>query len=102
MAATSQILVWTILLFCGQVLPFLLLTCPAILWSGGLHLTIAAVALSYGVRAHAAVRFRSSWLGEVLHPLGVVVLMAIQWYAVYRAAVGRPLGWKGRAHPVGT
>ena len=45
------------------------------------------------------VRFRQSWLGALLHPAGVLILMAIQWYAAIRALVGRPVGWKGREYP---
>jgi hypothetical protein len=33
------------------------------------------------------------------HPLGVLLLLAIQWYAIARAVIGRPVGWKGRTHP---
>lgn len=123
MAATSQVLVWTVLLFCGQMLPFILL--PTFLTHGwvlnallGQHYFLsgdppplppppvvpalavtAGCLLSFAPRLHAAWRFRQSWMGAALHTLGVVVLLSIQWYAVYRAAIGRPVGWKGRAHP---
>jgi len=43
-------------------------------------------------RVLAAVRYRQSWRGVVLHPVGVLVLMAIQW----RALLGGDVGWKGR------
>jgi hypothetical protein len=93
------LLPWTALLLGGQVLPFALLAGPA--WAGPLPLALAAsaAALAYLPRVHAAVRFRQSGLAAALHPVGVVVLVAIQWYAAARAVVGRPVGWKGRAHP---
>ena len=39
---------------------------------------------------------RSSWL--CLLPLRIL-LVAIQWYAIILAIAGKPVGWKGRAHP---
>ncbi|MBA4064479.1 MAG: glycosyl transferase [Isosphaera sp.] len=99
MAATGQIGFWTAVLLLGQVLPLALLLCPAVLWADGLSPVLAAIALGYGVRAHVTVRFRQSLTGELLHPVGVLLLLAVQWYAVYRAVAGRPVGWKGRAHP---
>ena len=102
MAATAQVGFWTLVLFCGQVLPFLLLLCPLVFLDGvALSVTLVAAALVYFTRANVAARFRQSALGEALHPVGVLVLLAIQWYAVWRAVVGRPVGWKGRAHPAG-
>lgn len=96
MAANSQIGLWTYLLFVGQVLPFGLLA--AGVWAPPV---LAAAGLAYLPRLHAAYRFRSSWLGAALHPLGVLVLLAIQWYAVWRAVIGKPVGWKGRPAPQG-
>jgi glycosyltransferase involved in cell wall biosynthesis len=93
MAATAQIGFWTLVLFCGQVLPFLLLLAI------GTRLPALAVGLAMAPRLFAAVRFRSSLLGALLHPIGVAVLLAIQWYAIGRSITGRPVGWKGRANP---
>ena len=94
MAATAQLPVWTFVLLAGQVVPF------ALLLSAASSLPVlGAVALAWVPRFHAAWRFRASWVGAVLHPVGVSILLAIQWYAVYRSAIGRPVGWKGRVHP---
>jgi hypothetical protein len=103
MASAGQLPVWTLLLGAGHVLPPVLLAAsflagdPAAVLVAG-----AACALSLGLRLATAVWFRASLLGAVLHPLGVLLLLAIQWFAAYRALVGRPVGWKGRAHPGGT
>ena len=56
------------------------------------------MAASYYSRWAAAVRFRQSRLGAFLHPLGVLVLVAIQWYAFARNLAGRPSAWKGRLY----
>jgi len=95
LAENRQIGFWTMVFFCGQVLPVpLLLYDPAhtALWA-------SAVALSYLPRLHALWRFRQSLIGALLHPVGILILLAIQWYAVGRAILGKPVGWKGRDHP---
>jgi hypothetical protein len=99
LGAPGLIGVWTVLLFGGQVLPVVLLGFAGSMTGPVLAATATAAVLAYLPRLDAARRFRQSWLGAVLHPLGVLVLLAIQWYAAYRAWVGRPVGWKGRAHP---
>jgi hypothetical protein len=83
------ILPWTVILLGGQVLPWALLA-----WSP----MAAALALlaNYSVRLDAAWRFRQSWIGALLHPIGIVVLVAIHWSALVRRMIGRPVGWKGR------
>jgi hypothetical protein len=119
MAAPAQIGFWTLMLFCGQVLPFLLLATALGLMATGTAIAedpleqmlekatqpylilITAKACIYSLipRLKCTWDFRQSWLGAVLHPLGVLALLAIQWYAVFRSITGRPVGWKGRANP---
>jgi predicted membrane protein len=110
MASSSQIGFWTVVLFCGQVVPFLALLAgllldsfpfaqdtasqettalPFLLWA------IAAL-VAFGVRGDSAIRFRHPWESVVFHPLAITFLLAIQWYAFVRALFGRPIGWKGR------
>lgn len=101
MASPALIGVWTILLFGGHVLPFLLVRPP---WRWSLPFTtdailVVAVALSYLTRIGCTVLYRGSWLGAVFHPIGVAVLLVIQWYALLRSLIGKPVGWKGRVHP---
>jgi glycosyltransferase involved in cell wall biosynthesis len=102
MAHPKAIVSWTVILFGGQVLPVVLLTCAAWIDRVPLNLAGLAAAAAYGVRFDLAWRFRQSWLGALLHPIGVTVLLAIQWYAAARAWAGRPVGWKGRGHPAVT
>jgi hypothetical protein len=35
----------------------------------------------------------------LLHPIAILLLLAIQWYAIVRAILGKPIGWKGRPYP---
>lgn len=90
---------WSVLLLGGGVAPFLFLACSASLavhqrWPVGVACTLALLP-----RLIAAQRFQQSWLGAVLHPLGISLLIAIQWYALVCRAIGRPIGWKGRTQP---
>lgn len=100
LAAPGLIWVWTVLLFGGQVLPFVLLVVALVQpVSPALWLSFAGVVLVWAVRFDAASRFDASVGGAILHPVGVLALLAIQWYATVRHWVGRPIGWKGRPHP---
>ena len=91
MGSNRQIGMWTTLLLGGQILPLVLLPFA---WES--PTVLAAVGLAWLPRIHAAWRFRQSWFGAFLHPIGVLILLAIQWYARYRRLVGKPIGWKGR------
>ena len=85
----------------GQVAPFLL---PAAIlaswprtWTPAESATAAtALAAAWLPRFAAVARFRQPILGAVLHPAGVALLVAIQWRAFIRNALGRPIQWKGR------
>jgi glycosyltransferase involved in cell wall biosynthesis len=110
MASSSQIGFWTIVLFCGQVVPFLALLAGLLLYSypfagetasqesAALPVFLWGIATlaAFGVRGDSAIRFRHPWESVVFHPLAITFLLAIQWYAFVRALFGRPIGWKGR------
>lgn len=96
MAAPVTIFVFTALLAGGQLLPW------ALAAVGGWNETIAlAAVLNYWPRILGAGRFRQSWLGVILHPIGILGLLAIQWYARVRAWTGRPAVWKTRSYAPG-
>lgn len=97
LAAPGLIWVWTVLLFGGQVLPFVLLGFVSVMSNVEAAVTATAAGLTLLPRLDAARRFRQSWVGSVLHPFGVLLLLAVQWYAVFRSLIGKPVGWKGRA-----
>jgi Glycosyl transferase family 2 len=95
LAAPARIVPFTSMLFGGQILPFILLaTSPS-------RLAITAVALSYLPRVLATIRFRQSWIGTLFHPVGVLILLAIQWLALIRCLLGISSTWKGRTYPAG-
>jgi hypothetical protein len=37
-------------------------------------------------------------LSVLLHPLAVLLLVAVQWHALLRKLAGRPAAWKGRVY----
>jgi len=91
-ASPRIILPATLLLLGGQVLPLVLVASePFSVWA------VAATVLVYLPRLDAVRRYRQSLLGAVLHPLGVLVFLTIQWCALLALATGRQVEWKGRA-----
>ena len=93
MARPVPLLVWTFLLVGGHVLPAVLMlvapSAPAML----------ALVLSIGLRLILAARFRQPEVSALLHPLGILALLAVQWAALLRLMRGRPAIWRGRAYP---
>ena len=90
MATPLGLPVWTVLLAGAHLWPWALLPAPA---------AVLALALVLGLRAAVTWRAREPWWTVPLHPLTVLVALAIQWTALARWALGRPAGWKGRAYP---
>jgi Glycosyl transferase family 2 len=99
MAKPVALPVWTLLLGGGHVLPLLVLLAAlaAGAWSA-LATSALAGACIFGMRSALALRFRQSWLGVLLHPLGIALLLALQWSALVAALRGRPAVWRGRAY----
>jgi hypothetical protein len=99
MGGNVSIWIWTPLLAGGHLLPWVVLGFAG--WLELWQVIVCGVAclLSMIPRLVCAARYRQSWFGAVLHPVGVLLLLGIQWYAKVRRWVGRPVGWKGRPHP---
>ncbi|PWC76268.1 glycosyltransferase family 2 protein [Azospirillum sp. TSH64] len=104
MATPAALPVWTLLLFGGHVLPWILLGWAALHPLPVPALVLAGLAAGAGLafRLLLAVRFRQSVVGALLHPVGVLIMLAIQWTALLRARHGKPSEWRGRAYPAAT
>jgi len=104
-AAPSRILVFSFLLLFGQIAPLPLALAVLLTHNAGneelLLWLVAAVACSFLPRFIAVARFRQGRLSAILHPIGVGVLLALQWYALARKIAGRTATWKQRAYNPG-
>jgi hypothetical protein len=92
MATPRALPVWTALLGCGHVLPLIL-----VFLGGGLP-AILALGAGVGTRLVLAVRFRQPLLSALLHPLGVLTTLALQWAALARSKRGLKNDWRGRSY----
>ena len=118
LGAPARIVPLTIFLLLGQVLPVIV----AMLWVAFcvsnvlvgatfddphmavvVSVTIAlALIASYLPRLMAVRRFKQPLTSALLHPLGIVLLLVIQWYALMKQIFGRPVAWRARAYASGT
>ena len=106
--APTLIIPVSILFFLGQILPFLNLSfliyqqinrSSTINWFHPYALiTLMTVLLVYLPRLLGVIRFNHDWRGAILHPFGVVLLLAIQWYALCRKIIGCKTTWRDRAY----
>lgn len=102
LASRIMILPMTLVLFGGQVLPWLLLSTWPVLTVEGRWMSLAAAGLTLLPRLLAAWRFRQSWRSALLHPVGIMVFLALQWIAFVRNLLGRPTAWRGRDYSART
>jgi hypothetical protein len=101
LGAPTRIVPISLTLALGQVMPIVLLVW---LWPLGAHSTVVRLCLALALiaswlpRALAIHRFRQDWRGAVLHPLGILLLIAVQWYALIGKCIGRSVRWKQRSY----
>ena len=88
----------TALLLGGQVLPIVLLGVSPLLSRTGFVLALVATALALLPRLIATGRFKQPIGSALLHPLGVLALLLIQWRSLARQLAGKPSEWKGRSY----
>jgi hypothetical protein len=102
MAAKGAIGPFTVLLGLGQVAPALGLIgigVGAALGQGTPEVALPlALALCLSTLNHLwlALRFRQSVTGALIHPLGILCLLSVQWLALFRKLRGQSATWKGR------
>lgn len=99
MATPVALPVWTVLLFGGHVLPWLLLGWALLAGSpDGTGLIAGAALAGPAFRLFLAMKFRQDPVGALLHPVGVTVLLAIQFWALVLELRARPAEWRGRSY----
>ena len=100
-ASPVRILPISLLLALGQIVPFFLMLALARGWRPKPEVVvfiITAVVSAWLPRVLAAFRFKQDWRGALLHPIGIAVLLAVQWYAFTRKLFGGAVSWKSRAY----
>jgi cellulose synthase/poly-beta-1,6-N-acetylglucosamine synthase-like glycosyltransferase len=100
MATARALPVWTVLLFGGHVLPWVLLPVSVAVAAPPTAITAAAagVVANLALRAALAARFRQSGASILGHPLSMLALLALQWSALMQAWLGKPASWRGRTY----
>jgi hypothetical protein len=98
LAAPATIGPMSVLLFTGHILPFLLLPFCGNFTEPTRGLLLLACALALLPRLIAARKFHQPLLGALLHPLGILCLLIIQWRAFVRHLRGQPAIWKARPY----
>jgi hypothetical protein len=100
LAAPAMIFPVTLLLLIGHVLPFAVVLLHQVFPLPPQVVIAAAIAVSlaWTPRLYAMIRFRQAPLGALLHPVGILLLLAIQWYALARRLRGCPATWKDRSY----
>lgn len=91
----GQVAPWFVALFgllgAVGILDFGTATIPAV----ALACAVVAIVAQLTLRARLATRFGQPWIGVALHPVGLVLLTAIQWWSLRLHLAGRR-SWRGR------
>jgi hypothetical protein len=98
LAAPATIGPMTLLLFAGQIMPFVLLLFVPWLSNQDIALVLAACLLAVIPRWMGVLRFSHPVSSAIYHPLGIAALLVIQWQAFYRHRMGKPAEWKSRKY----
>jgi hypothetical protein len=116
-ATPGKIVPLSLILLLGQVLPIPLLAAWCFLlsmartgagfagdplwtpFSAGITVVlIAAVIATILPRLLAVRRFQQPISSALLHPVGILLLLVVQWYALARKLFGKPVGWRQRTY----
>jgi hypothetical protein len=102
MATPRALPLWTLLLAGGHVLPWALLGLALFGIGSGpaAFLAFAAALVSLATRAAITLVTREPAGTILLHPLAVLVALAIQWAALLRRKGAGTPPWKGRSYPI--
>ena len=114
LGGVTLLVVISLLHLIGHVLPWTVLGWWAVAAAGGalhdaawrgpssvqLWLGAAAAAAAFTVRLLLCVRFRQSWLSALLHPVGILLMTAIQWESLRLHVTGNRR-WKDRMAATG-
>jgi hypothetical protein len=120
LADPARIVPVSIVLFLGQILPFLVFLCTiatllvylpllwhhAFIWSITNPPALFSVAVllpatmltAWFPRILSTMRFKQNWRSAALHPIGILTLLLVQWYSLIRKLSGAPVAWRDRTY----
>jgi hypothetical protein len=98
LGSATLIIPFTLVFVFGQVLPIVLLGVATGRWSPAALPAMVALACNYYPRLASLARFHQPFLAALLHPVGILAFLAIQWWSLLRRALGWPSRWKGRSY----
>ena len=75
---------------------------PLSAFAGALAVLLVATLCNFVPRLLAVRRFRQPLGSALLHPLGILVMLGLQWYALGRKLFGKPVGWRQRTYSSAT
>ena len=102
MASPRRIPIFSVLLFCGQVLPLPVALLASVQQdNAAVQYAMIAAGLGFAIRLISAAKYRQSWVGALLHPVGVLLLLVLEWGALQRKLAGRTAMWKQREYRMG-
>ena len=102
LGAPVRIVPISLVLFLGQVMPFallagLMISRRPLAWYESIFLGVA-VWSAWMPRFLAAFRYQQKVRSAWLHPVGIAVLLILQWYALLRKLTGGAISWKARSY----
>ncbi|MEI8135205.1 MAG: glycosyltransferase family A protein [bacterium] len=98
-AAPGVIVPMTFTLLLGQIMPFVMLSVSHDTLTTPTLISMIAVCCVYIPRLIGVARFNQVIGSALLHPLGVLGLLVIQWNSLIRFLRHKPSQWKGRSYP---
>ena len=87
--------IWTLLLVGGHIVPFLWFI-VAMLSGGAVTLPLVCCLMIVAFRVVMGWKYDIPLMSALLHPLGVGVMIVLQWVALLGATRGRQVSWRGR------
>jgi hypothetical protein len=96
--SAKLIVPFTLVLVFGQMLPVFLLAITMCRQSLAALPTTVALACSYYPRLSSLGRFHQPFLAALLHPIAILVFLAIQWWSLLCRALGWQSRWRGRRY----
>ena len=103
LGAPSRIVPVSLLLILGQVMPALWIALLGVRDRRSILLigfAVVGIVCAWLPRVIGVRRFMQDWRGAALHPLGVLLLLALQWSALVGKLRGRAAVWKERSYSV--